>query len=1033
MAEPDDRSDAELKAAARAFVQRFETDRAAAVAQFQKLPPKQNRAGKFLQALNALSRYDIVVGLTDAIGLDDETSDLVVTERARALILLGAADQAESLLVGMATGRRGDYAYRFNAGRLMSDAGRPQRALGFYQDAFRAKPTAAAAERIFLAHLALGQYAQAAQALQPVMRLGSLPEQLVDDVALLLRRIAPGKLDADLAFALASLPEARNEDVIAALLPHLAAGDLLDCMKLAIESGALASGGWTGETLRPVLPYLERRGRLDLALAVREQCVGAPKDVRAEFSRLLADATPERRAAYFTPVLSGFAEPSGDYLERAKRFSKSFDAEDGLSMLAQIPGLIAAADFDAFYDREKRRIGRLATFVRDRLGARADPPVAALIARIARARMGGFWSDPALGDLADAIAMARRMDRAPDDSRLGMLREGCFRWREDRRSYSGVKGLSDDALFCSAALGYFADMAAHRSALAVPVGRDLSERLARKPSRGGGETAPADALTRFVMDRERPRLPANVDYDGFCWWYLTELAVARHVPPACFDPEIAGHLNAPEENETDLADFGVPRTKFLSLFRRRRDANRGTYDLANIVDRCLFVFELIRSELARDAQLLAFLDPFLGRETVLTMALGELAPARRNGPGLLEAARGIARPAIMTRDPEAPCDVLLVGHASKNTGLGRNYRMLMQALELTGSRVVGLDFDSRADVANARLADFARSARGVPVAVFAVNAHDVPEIFVKDRRGVLIDCHCAGFFLWEASRPAAMQELGVRLMDEVWAPTRYVADIYSPFAETHVVGKGLFRGDEEFLNAPRRAPERETFRFVTVFDFDSSIERKNPLAVALAFQEAFGGQEKVELVIKTSNVNPQHWSNAWSHWETLISHTLGDSRIRIVRERYSDEQMAALIGDADCVVSLHRSEGFGYLISDAMAFGTPVIATDYSGNADFASALTAFPAPYVLVPVPDGAVRWRCEGAVWADPDVSAAARQMRAVFDDRPEARARAERARANIAAKYSMAAFADALSARLSAIRAGAAGGVVARPGTV
>lgn len=1034
MAGPDDRSDAELKASARAFVQRFESDRAAAEAQFQKLLSQKNRGGKFLQALNGLSRHDIVVALTDAIGFGPKTPDLVVTERARALILSGAADAAESLLVDQAAGRRGDYAYQFNAGRLMSDAGRVRRALSFYRDAFGAKPTAAAAERVFLAHLALGQYALAAQALGPVMRLGSLPEHLVDDVALLVRRIAPGALDPDLAFALASLPEARNEDVIAALLPHLVESELFDCVKLAIESGALACGGWTGEALRSVLPFLERRGRLDLALAVREQCVGAPKEIREKFARLFADLPPERRAAYFIPDLTGFAEPSSEYRRSSEQFTKSLSAEDGLAMLAQLEDLVADADLGGFYAREKRRIGRLATIVRDALGARADAPLASLIARIARIRIAGFWEAPELGALIEAIASARRLERAPDDSRLGALREGCFRWREDRRSYFGVQALADDGAFCAAALDYFADIASRRSPAATPVGRELSERLARKSAQAGDATAPVDALTAFVMSRERPRLPPNVDYDGFCCWYLTELAIARHVPQSCFDPDIVAHLNAPDSNATDAADCGVPRTAFLSLFRRRRDANRGVYDLANIIDRCLFVLELVRSELSKNAQLLSFFDPFLAAgETVLTRALGQLAPATRDRPGLLEAARGAAPPRIATQDLSAPCEVLLIGHASKDTGLGRNYRMLLQALSLTDSPVAGLDFDSRADSVNAQLAAFIARARGVPVAVFAVNAHDVPEIFLKDRRGVLIDCHCAGFFLWEASRPAAMQELGVRLMHEVWAPTRYVADIYSPFVETHVVGKGLFRGDEDFLAAPRRPQERETFSFVTVFDFDSSIERKNPLAVALAFQEAFRADEKVELVIKTSNVNPQHWSNAWNHWETLVSHTLGDARIRIVRERYSDEQMTALVRDADCVVSLHRSEGFGYLISDAMAFGTPVIATDYSGNADFTSAQTAFPAPYALVPVPDGAVRWRCEGAVWADVDVPAAARLMRAVFEDRAEARARADRARANIAAKYAMTNFAAALSARLSAIRASAGDGVVRRPRTV
>ncbi len=67
----------------------------------------------------------------------------------------------------------------------------------------------------------------------------------------------------------------------------------------------------------------------------------------------------------------------------------------------------------------------------------------------------------------------------------------------------------------------------------------------------------------------------------------------------------------------------------------------------------------------------------------------------------------------------------------------------------------------------------------------------------------------------------------------------------------------------------------------------------------LAFQRAFQGNEKVELVVKTSNVNPQHWSNTSGQWEKLLAASSGDRRIRIVTERYTNEEMTALVRDAD--------------------------------------------------------------------------------------------------------------------------------------
>src|SRR5205823_1359643 len=123
-----------------------------------------------------------------------------------------------------------------------------------------------------------------------------------------------------------------------------------------------------------------------------------------------------------------------------------------------------------------------------------------------------------------------------------------------------------------------------------------------------------------------------------------------------------------------------------------------------------------------------------------------------------------------------------------------------------------------------------------------------------------------------------------------------------------VVGKGLFAPD-----APLHHPLRQSgpLRFLTVFDFHSSIERKNPLASVLAFRKAFPGGENVEMIVKASNVNPQHPGNALGQWERVCMEAAQDSRIRIIAERYSEEQMNALVAQAGCVVSLHRSEGFG--------------------------------------------------------------------------------------------------------------------------
>src|SRR5256885_5121399 len=103
--------------------------------------------------------------------------------------------------------------------------------------------------------------------------------------------------------------------------------------------------------------------------------------------------------------------------------------------------------------------------------------------------------------------------------------------------------------------------------------------------------------------------------------------------------------------------------------------------------------------------------------------------------------------------------------------------------------------------------------------------------------------------------------------------------VYTPFALAYVVDKGLYASVEV---RPRNTANDGHLSFLTVFDFHSSIERKNPVACVSAFQRAFQSGEDVRLVLKASNVNPQHPGNASGQWERICDAAAGDSRIRLI-------------------------------------------------------------------------------------------------------------------------------------------------------
>jgi glycosyltransferase involved in cell wall biosynthesis len=109
-----------------------------------------------------------------------------------------------------------------------------------------------------------------------------------------------------------------------------------------------------------------------------------------------------------------------------------------------------------------------------------------------------------------------------------------------------------------------------------------------------------------------------------------------------------------------------------------------------------------------------------------------------------------------------------------------------------------------------------------------------------------------------------------------------------------------------------------------------------------------------------------------------------DRRIAIMNRRLSRDEVLGLNSVCDAFVSLHRAEGFGLSLAEAMLLGKPVIATDYSGSRNFACVGTACVVNYKLVTVPEGSyLFWQDQ--VWAEPDVEHAAVLMRRLLNDDP------------------------------------------------
>ena len=206
--------------------------------------------------------------------------------------------------------------------------------------------------------------------------------------------------------------------------------------------------------------------------------------------------------------------------------------------------------------------------------------------------------------------------------------------------------------------------------------------------------------------------------------------------------------------------------------------------------------------------------------------------------------------------------------------------------------------------------------------------------------------------------------------------------------------------------------DRSVFAFV--FDFYSTVERKNPDGLVEAFRRAFDPDDGAFLLVKS--INGDKFPEQLRRLEEAAG---GRADIRVVDGFVPAEHVRAYAALADASVSLHRSEGFGLTLAEAMAHGKPVIATGYSGNLAFMNEANSYLVPYALTELEDDVGSYPA-GSIWAEPDLDEAARLMRRVVEQPQEARERGARGRRTIEERHSLEATAAFLSDRMQSVEA-------------
>lgn len=565
----------------------------------------------------------------------------------------------------------------------------------------------------------------------------------------------------------------------------------------------------------------------------------------------------------------------------------------------------------------------------------------------------------------------------------------------------------------------------------------ISHRLARRyPMR---DAAGAKAFLDWYLNEASRVLPAR--------WVPVPKSLRDRVRAAAGDTlvvesgaEEVVHTQARDENPFSLS-VGLVRHQMSD------DADRGGFDLTDPVDRIAYAFRTLLA-LPEDADveevlgapatryLKAPVGGMTGNVSRLEFLLALLV--RLELPGMEEierpwksvSIRNWVSSVVAERLPQLAALIgpdgsdtgereAIVGLPNSGTGVGMNLHMSWAAF-----RKLGLDPDIF-DVETKFRRDSAGAPRkSVPARPFAlhhVNADRMPEAILNARHARCPEMAHIGFPLWELDRLPDSHRLALDMLDEIWVPTRFVQAAYELATETpvHNVMKGLDVPDVEPIDLSRFGVPDGVTTFLTCFDFHSSLARKNPLAAVEAFLAAFPpARQDVRLIVKTTPPVAHHWGDPDHQWPRIEALAKRDPRIIIRTDYLPFSDLLGLVRAADCLVTTHRSEGFGLLPAYALSLATPVITTDYSGTQDFCTEATSMPVRCDLVPLRANQSLHHVEGAVWADIDVHALAATMASFADDPMEGRMRAARGRKLIKSVYNPDAQAERYRTRLEAM---------------
>jgi len=321
------------------------------------------------------------------------------------------------------------------------------------------------------------------------------------------------------------------------------------------------------------------------------------------------------------------------------------------------------------------------------------------------------------------------------------------------------------------------------------------------------------------------------------------------------------------------------------------------------------------------------------------------------------------------------------GYLGSEKGLGEAARSIIKVIQKAGIPLTLNNIEHRwqKDVEKT-FVDLYRNNNPYYINILHVNADLVPYIANNLGRSWFKGRYNIGYWFWELEDFPQKWAVSFRCFDEIWTGSEFCKksiESISP-VPVQVMPLSVEVKLESIYDRGSFGLRNDSFIFLFVFDLNSHFERKNPLAVITAFRHAFDGRTEKDVTLVLKFTGTKQYPEAYKQ----IIRAADGLPVKLFPEYMKRERLYGLMSVCDCYVSLHRSEGFGLTIAEAMSLGKPVIATAYSGNMDFMNTNNSFPVRYRMKRIERSVGPYK-KGAEWAEPDVIHASDLMRMVVNN--------------------------------------------------